>query len=60
MSLSTAALTTALSKDSETSRIDRTKMIHSIEAVAARLPDCAHPYHTPSARQTSVNTIENL
>ena len=56
MSLSTAALTTALSKLSEISSTDSTRMIHSIPAVPAMLPVLLIPYHAPSPRQTSVKT----
>ncbi|MND01324.1 hypothetical protein D3C83_202720 [compost metagenome] len=58
ISLRTAALTTALSKLSEISRIESTAMIHSICAVPATVPVLAQPYQAPSARQTNVNTNE--
>ena len=58
ISLSTEAFTTALSKLSEISSTERTTMIHRTCAVPATLPVLAHPYQSPSARHTSVNTIE--
>jgi len=58
ISLSTEALTTALSKLSETSSTDSTTMIHSICAVPATVPVLIQPYHKPSARHTNVNAIE--
>ena len=45
MSLSTVALTTALSKLSEISRTERTTMIHSICAVPETVPVLYMPYH---------------
>ena len=60
ISLSTEALTTALSKLSETSSTESTTMIHSSDAVPPRSPVLDQPYHAPSARQISVKTNENL
>ncbi len=60
MSFSTVALTTALSKLSETSRIDRINTIHSSPSVPTSVPVLAKPYHTASPKQTRVKTSENL
>ena len=59
ISLSTEALTTALSKLSEISSTDSTRMIHSSPAVSATLPVLVQPYQAPSARHTSVNTNDS-
>src|SRR6478609_7426880 len=60
MSLSTVALTTALSNDSEISSTDSTITIHTSDRVPETLPVTDQPYHTASARQTAVNSIEPL
>ncbi len=58
MSLSTAALTTALSNDSEISSTERTSTIHSSSSVLAREPVSCHPYHAPSTSAARVNSSE--
>ena len=58
ISLSTEALTTALSKLSETSSTDSTTTIHSICAVPATVPVLNQPYQTASARQMAVKMQE--
>jgi len=57
MSLRTVAFTTALSKDSETSRIERTKMIHKTESTPST-PPTEYPYTAPIATQTAVKMKE--
>ncbi len=58
ISLSTVALTTALSKLSEISRTDRTTIIQISWAVPDTVPVLAQPYHRPSERQIAVKTKE--
>ena len=56
----TDALTTALSKLSETSSTDRITTIHSNCSVPARLPVLDKPYKAPMTRQMTVKMNENL
>ncbi|OGS57942.1 MAG: hypothetical protein A3J40_02020 [Erythrobacter sp. RIFCSPHIGHO2_12_FULL_63_10] len=58
ISLSTEALTTALSKLSETSSTERISTIHSISAVASSDPVAVQPYHAARLKQTTVKTNE--
>ena len=60
MSFSTEALTTALSKESDTSSTDSTTMIHSNDSVPPTVPVWNQPYRMPSNRHTIVKTIETL
>ncbi len=60
MSRSTVALTTALSKLSDTSRIDSTTTIQRMPSVAVIDPVLDQPYHAASAKQTAVKPNENV
>ena len=58
ISRSTVALTTALSKLSDTSRIESTTTIHNMPSVAVIDPVLVQPYQPASAKQTAVKANE--
>src|SRR6188768_3726801 len=57
MSLSTVALTTALSKLSETSSTERIITIHSARSMLATTWPCVQPYQAARPKQTMANRI---
>ena len=60
MSRSTVALTTALSKDSDTSRTPSTATIHSTLSVPGKVPVLWKPNHAAIARQMPVKRNDPL
>ncbi len=60
ISLRTEALTTALSKLSEISRIESTKTIHRTCNIPAMVPVLSNPYQAASTRQSAMKMNEKV